>query len=142
MPVMLPDTLTVVPVWIVAEIFPPVILPVADINPPVKILPPVTLPVSDAVVPVCVVALTFAPPRILPPVMLPVALIEAARTCVAAILLLVVMSCEVIMGLSILPLIFNDDPVIVAPVMLPRAVTMPAVIKLPPDTLAVVEIAF
>ena len=32
------------------------------------------LPVTDTVVPVCVVALTFAPPSTLPPVMLPLAL--------------------------------------------------------------------
>ena len=52
----------------------PVTAPVADIKPPVRMLPPVTLPVSDAVVPVCVVALTLAPPRMLPPVILPVTL--------------------------------------------------------------------
>ena len=36
-------------------------------------LPPVTLPVTETVVPVCVVALTLAPPKMLPPVILPVA---------------------------------------------------------------------
>ena len=41
--VMLPVTLTVVPVWVVAEMFPPVILPVELITPPVSTLPPVTL---------------------------------------------------------------------------------------------------
>ena len=48
-------------------------LPVADINPPVRMLPPVILAVTLTVVPVCVVALTLAPPKMLPPVMLPVA---------------------------------------------------------------------
>ena len=52
---------------------PPVIVAVALINPPVYKLPPVMLPVTDTVVPVCVVALTLAPPKIFPPVMLPVA---------------------------------------------------------------------
>ena len=58
---------------LVPDKLPPVMLPVALINPAVKILPPVTLAVTDTVVPVCVVALTLAPPRMLPPVMLPVA---------------------------------------------------------------------
>ena len=51
-------------------------LPVALTIPAVRILPPVTLALTDTVVPVCVVALTLAPPNTLPPVMLPVALIN------------------------------------------------------------------
>lgn len=54
------------------RMLPPVMLPVAVINPAVETLPPVTLPVTLTVVPVCVVALTLAPPSTLPPVMLPV----------------------------------------------------------------------
>ena len=53
-------------------------LPVADINPAVSKLPPVMLAVTETVVPVCVVALTLAPPNTLPPVMLPVADINPA----------------------------------------------------------------
>ena len=65
-PVMLPDTL----------ISPPKILPMPLTLPaPNSILPPVMLLVTLTVVPVCVVALTFAPPSTLPAVMLPVALI-------------------------------------------------------------------
>ena len=43
----------------------------ADIAADVIRLPPVMLPDTDTVVPVCVVALTLAPPSMLPPVMLP-----------------------------------------------------------------------
>ena len=53
--------------------FPPVIVPVALINPPVNTLPAVMFALTDTVVPVCVVALTLAPPSTLPAVMLPVA---------------------------------------------------------------------
>ena len=52
---------------------PAVILPVAEIKPTVSILPPVMFALTETVVPVCVVALTLAPPKILPPVILPVA---------------------------------------------------------------------
>jgi hypothetical protein len=52
-----------VPKYPTADTLPPVMLPVAEIRPPVRMFPPVTLPLSDAVVPVCVVALTLAPPR-------------------------------------------------------------------------------
>ena len=45
---------------------PPVILLVADINPPVKILPAVVLPVTLVLVPV------ITPPTTLAPVMVPV----------------------------------------------------------------------
>ena len=51
----------------------PITLPVAEINPPVNKLPPVMFAVTETVVPVCVVALTLAPPNMLPPVILPVA---------------------------------------------------------------------
>ena len=71
-PVMLPTAEIAPPV----EILPVIILPVELIIPPVSILPPVTLPVTDTEVPVCVVASTRAPPSTLPPVMLPVTLIN------------------------------------------------------------------
>ena len=54
-----------------------VILPCAAVDnvpeiPVTLILPAVMLPVTETVVPVCVVALTLAPPKMLPPEMLPV----------------------------------------------------------------------
>ena len=42
------------------------------LNPAAFKLPLVIFPLTDTVVPVCVVALTLAPPKILPPVILPV----------------------------------------------------------------------
>ena len=48
-------------------------MPVALINPPVSKLPPVMLALTLTVVPVCVVALTLAPPKTFPPTRLPVA---------------------------------------------------------------------
>ena len=77
-PVILPFTLTVVPVNDVAltlappSMLPPVILPLVLTMPePTSTLPPVMLPVTLTVVPVNDVALTLAPPNTLPPVMLP-----------------------------------------------------------------------
>ena len=61
-------------VMLPALTLPPVMLPVALTSPPVSKLPPVTFALTDTVVPVCVVALTFAPPNMLPPVILPVVL--------------------------------------------------------------------
>jgi hypothetical protein len=79
---------------------PPVMLPVALINPPVKILPPVMLPVvltvppaGGAMLATIVVALIVPLVTMLPPVMLPVALI----------VLVDVNSCESLM--TVLPLI-------------------------------------
>ena len=62
-----------VPTMLVPLRLPPVMLPVADINPIVRKLPLSILPVTETVVPVCVVAFTLAPPNTLPPWMLPVA---------------------------------------------------------------------
>ena len=55
------------------------------LNPAAFKLPPVILPVTLTVAPVCVVALTLAPPNTLPPVMLPLALTLAALTAAAVI---------------------------------------------------------
>ena len=64
-PVILPVTLTVVPVWSVAEILPPVILPVALTVPPVAKLPPVIVPVTDMLpVVVCPTVTTALPPTV------------------------------------------------------------------------------
>ena len=64
-PVILPVTLTVVPVRRVAEILPPVILPVALTVPPVAKLPPVTVPVTDILpVVVCPTVTTALPPTV------------------------------------------------------------------------------
>ena len=78
----LPVTLKLAPRINALDItFPPVMLPVVLIaltTLPLKLkpvafkLPPVMLPVTLTVAPVCVVALTLAPPSTLPPVMLPV----------------------------------------------------------------------
>ena len=51
-----------VPTILLVLTFPPVMLPVAEINPPVSILPPVIFALTDTV-----------PPSTLPPVTLPVA---------------------------------------------------------------------
>ena len=78
---------------------PPVILPVADINPAVSKLPPVMLAVTETVVPVWVVALTLAPPKMLPPVILPTALMPSLDVQTLAVLLYN----QVIYGLPIGP---------------------------------------
>ena len=106
--------------------FPTVALPAADINPPVSKLPPVMLAVTETVVPVCVVALTLAPPRMLPPVMLPVADINPAVNKLPPVMLP-----------AVLTLVAATIPTILPPVILPVADINPAVMIFPPITLPV-----
>ena len=100
---------------------PLVILPVAEINPPVSTLPPVTFALTDTVVPVCVVALTLAPPKMLPPVILPVEDINPPVNKLPPV---------------ILPLILRFDATSV-PTIFP-AVTLPVVEKSPVPTMPTV----
>jgi hypothetical protein len=137
-PVIVPVALTVPPV---AKL-PPVILAadvivdVADINPPVKTLPPVMLPVALAVPPVAK----------LPPVTVPLTdklvsvptvvklenntfelKVLPVKLFASTLLAVTPVSCE--------PLPIKNDPVLA--VILPAALTCPAVVMLPPTTLAV-----
>ena len=100
---------------------PLIILPVADSNPPVRMLPPVTFALTDTVVPVCVVALTLAPPKIFPPVILPVADINPPVNKLPPVML---------------PLMLRLDATSV-PTILP-AVTLPVVEKSPVPTIPTV----
>ena len=95
---MLPVTLTVVPVCVVAftlappSTLPPVMLPVALINPPVKILPPVALPVTVRLpnVPtdvILVCAAVVSVPTILVPLRLPPVILPVAETTPAVLIL-------------------------------------------------------
>ena len=107
---------------------PAVMLPVAEINPPVNKLPPVTFAVTDTVVPVCVVALTFAPPNTLPAVILPVAEINPPVKKLAAVLLpvLEINPLFIRFPLVTLPVAEINPPVrTLPPVMLPVALTTP-----------------
>ena len=140
-PVTVLVTLTVVPVCVVAftlappSTLPPLMFPVTAklVNVPTEVilvcaavdnvpaipvtlrLPPVMLPVTETVAPVCVVALTLAPPNTLPPVMLPVTDIVVPVRLTA---------------LTVPP------PFTLAPVMLPDVDNTPEVHKLPPVMLA------
>ena len=84
-------------------------------------LPPVMLPVTDTVVPVCVVALTFAPPSMLPPVIFPTAL-KAPE----AVTIPVPFGASAM--LPLLPVLMVNAPV---------STMLPVTIKLPPLTLPV-----
>ena len=92
-------------------------------------LPPVMLPVTETVVPVCVVALTLAPPKMLPPVMLAVVVTFDVE-----------LIADTTFELKLKPAAFRLPPVMlpvtltVVPVTLPTKVP----IKLPPEILAVV----
>ena len=121
-----------VPTMLVPDRLPPVMLPVAEINPPVSILPPVILADTLTVVPVCVVALTLAPPNTLPPVMLPVADINPPVRTLPPVTLPVALA---------VPPVAKLPPVIVAAdVIVPVAETNPPVKILPPVILPVAEI--
>ena len=134
--VKLPDKL-------VALTLPPVMLPVAEIKPAVRMLPASMLPETLTVAPVCVVALTLAPPKMLPPVMLPVALINPAVNKFAPVTLPleliapefnevnvptdVILACAAVVKLPD-RLVADTLP----PVMLPVAEINPAVRRFPP----------
>ena len=91
-----------------------------------KMLPPVMFAVTETVLPVCVVALTFAPPRMLPAVMLPVTE-TVVPVCVVALTLA---------PPKMLPPVILPVTETVVPVTLPTWVPM----MFPPVTLPVVLI--
>ena len=105
-----------VPVILVPDKLPPVMLPVAETSPAVVKLPPTTLPVE----------LTNPPVLILPPDTLPV---TANKVNVPTEVILV---CAAVASV---PVILVPDKL--PPVILPVALTCPAVVKLPPATFAV-----
>ena len=123
---------------------PPVMLPLvlteaADTAADVIKLPPVTLPVTETVAPVCVVALTLAPPRMLPPVMLPVAEILVLPTMLPLTCTppltdnpLSTPTAVTLVWLAVVSVPTMLAPLKLPPVMLPVADIKPGVVKLAP----------
>ena len=98
-------------------------LAVAVIIPLVSKLPPVTLALTLTVVPVCVVALTLAPPNMLPPVILPVAEINPGVVMLPPAILPVTFNVLLTLPLKLNPVAFRL-PLLTLPLALISPITL------------------